>query len=185
MTWTTRAILPEDVTGKDVLEVGSYDVNGSVRPFVEGFGPKSYTGVDVLAGPGVDRVVDAERLTDVLGVHCADLVISTEMLEHCDNWQKVIQQMVAALHPGGVLIITTRSIGFPYHHPPDRWRYDWQSMLDIFELHAGLTVEALSRDPEQPGVFLRARKPAGWTGWPQSSLDDVEGVTWVLPVSPG
>ena len=33
-----------------VLEVGSYDVNGSIRGF---FQNSNYTGVDMCAGPGV------------------------------------------------------------------------------------------------------------------------------------
>ena len=42
-----------------MLEVGSLNVNGSIRPMIESRGPRSYLGVDVLDGPGVDRVVDA------------------------------------------------------------------------------------------------------------------------------
>jgi hypothetical protein len=49
---------PEDVHGKSVFEVGSYNENGSVRPFVESLKPKEYVGSDIKKGPGVDVVCD-------------------------------------------------------------------------------------------------------------------------------
>ena len=39
--------------GAKALDVGSYDVNGTYRPLVEGRG-WVYTGLDVSAGPNVD-----------------------------------------------------------------------------------------------------------------------------------
>lgn len=177
LTWTYETVDETDVAGLDVLEVGSFNVNGSVRPIVEEHGPASYVGVDRVAGPGVDMVVDAERLTEVLGRDCCDVLISTEMLEHCDDWQQCVREMVAAVRPGGLLVVTTRSVGFAYHCPPDVWRYSWDALLDVFEYRAGLRVEVLIRDPEAPGVFVRARKPEDWVGWVDGNLDQVEGVT--------
>jgi hypothetical protein len=63
----------------EVLEVGSRDVNGSVRLVFE---PdcKSYLGVDREAGAGVDRVASVYELDHVLEGALYDLVVSTEML---------------------------------------------------------------------------------------------------------
>lgn len=62
---------------KRVIEVGSYDVNGSVRPlFPEA---DSYIGLDRRAGPGVDVVADALTYTPDGPV---DLVVCCEVLEH-------------------------------------------------------------------------------------------------------
>ena len=42
----------DDVKGKDVLEVGSYDVNGSRRAIILKHDPRSSLGVDLRPGPG-------------------------------------------------------------------------------------------------------------------------------------
>lgn len=178
MEWASEVIVVDDIKDRDILEVGSYNVNGSVRGLVERFSPSSYLGVDRSAGPGVDRVVDCEKLTEVLGRDCADVVVSTEMLEHCSDWQRCVYELVAAVRPGGVLVVTTRSIGFPYHCPPDVWRYTLDSLVEAFRERAGLTVESASidPDPERPGVFLKVRKPAEWVGW-ITDLHFIAGVT--------
>ena len=59
-------ILPEEIRGRSVIEVGSRVVNGSVRPLVESFGPAYYLGVDILPGPGVDEICDSCDLVDAM-----------------------------------------------------------------------------------------------------------------------
>src|SRR5512144_2275678 len=115
MKWAGEVIRAEDVYDRDVLEVGSFNVNGSLRRIVTACKPRSYLGVDRYAGPGVDCVVDAEELTQVLGRDRADVVISTEMLEHCSDWRRVCLELVAALRPGGWMLLTTRSEGMIHH----------------------------------------------------------------------
>lgn len=174
--WFISAIRTADVAGKDVLEVGSWDANGAIRPMITIHGPRTYLGVDIQIGPGVDAQVDCEHLTDVLGADCADVVISTEMLEHVTDWQRCVREMIAALRPGGVLLWTTRSIPFAYHEPPDCWRYTPAAMVEIIR-RAGLEPQVVCGDPEHPGVFVRAHKPERWPGWTNPELDNVEGVT--------
>src|SRR5512133_1128292 len=78
----TTHLTSGDVRGKSVLEVGSQNVNGSLRSYVEGLGPSRYFGVDMTPGDGVDEVCSAEKLIERFGVDAFDVVISTEMLEH-------------------------------------------------------------------------------------------------------
>jgi glycosyltransferase involved in cell wall biosynthesis len=170
------ALQGREVAGKDVLEVGSLDVNGSVRPFVEARQPARYVGVDLEDGPGVDQVCDAVALVDRFGLNTFDVVISTEMLEHAEDWQRSVLAMVDVLRPGGVLVVTTRSPGFAWHHPPDRWRYTQQAMADILDA-LGLEPIVLMDDPEHPGVFCKARKPVGWIYPGAGRLDPVTGIT--------
>lgn len=168
-----------------MLEVGSYDVNGSVRPIVEALRPASYLGVDQQAGPGVDHVVSCVDLPAVFGPGSFDLVLCTEMLEHVVDWRPCIAAMVDVLAPNGKLLLTTRSPGFPYHpFPIDTWRYSVQAVQDIL-LRAGLIVERVERDPGPPGVCALALKPFDWRSpWPPSRtrsqswvFDGVAGVT--------
>mgnify|MGYP002401000057 CR=1 FL=1 len=115
-----------------VLEVGSRDVNGSVRKILE---PKSaeYIGVDLFEGNGVDVVLDVAHLRDQFGEDKFDVVVSTEMLEHCSNWQEALYQMSSVLRQGGLLIITTRSPGFELHdYPADYWRFSHEDVVEIF-----------------------------------------------------
>lgn len=153
-----ETVTDEMVRGRYVLEVGAYDVNGSVRPCVSELLPAEYLGVDASAGPGVDRVVDCEHLVSYVG-NAWDLVISTEMLEHVDDWRRCLIQLSNAVAMGGYLIITTRSPGFPYHpFPVDNWRYTTDQMRKILgELN--LRVDKVRDDPQAPGVFALAYKP--------------------------
>ncbi len=161
--FASSALCEADVKGKRVVEAGAYDYNGSVRGAYEAMGPESYTGTDMQPGPGVDLACAAEDLPGMLGEATADVVISTEMLEHAEDWRGAVTGMVSLLAPRGLLLLTTRSRGFPYHpHPEDHWRYSLDQMDGIAEA-CGLEVLRLEPDiPSQPGVFLLARKPPGW-----------------------
>jgi SAM-dependent methyltransferase len=153
-----QVLTEEIVVGATVLEVGSLDVNGSVRSYVQSLCPEMYVGVDMQEGPGVDLTVDCERLVEEMGGDAWDLVISTEMLEHVEDWRTCIRQMAWAVAPGGLLLLTTRSPGFPYHpFPIDKWRFtlaDMKLIMDALKLE----IVALEDDPSMPGVFVLARK---------------------------
>jgi SAM-dependent methyltransferase len=131
---------------------------------VESLGPASYTGTDMAEGPGVDVVCDAADLPRQKKLAAPDVVISTEMLEHAEDWQAALAGMLKVLAPGGLLVLTTRSEGFPYHgYPGDHWRFSTAAMGGNMAA-AGMDVTDLRDDtgPGSPGVFVSARKPAGW-----------------------
>ena len=174
------ALTGEQVAGKRLVEAGARDYNGSVRGVFEGMAPASYLGTDAQPGPGVDLVCPAGKLPDVLGGNSADVVISTEMLEHAEDWRPAVMGMARTLAPGGFLILTTRSPGFPYHpHPGDFWRFTPNAMDGIAEA-CGLEVLRLEPDGAQtPGVFLLARKPRDWDG-----IGMAEGLAVVSPGPP-
>jgi SAM-dependent methyltransferase len=166
LAFGAAAITPEMVTGKAVLEVGSLNVNGSLRSYVEGLRPRSYDGIDIQEGPGVDRVADicALKTTEPF-----DLIICTEMLEHAPDWRAAIRNMKAALKPGGWLLLTTRSVGFPFHeYPGDHWRF---STADMGRIFADFYIEHDNDDPQAPGVFVLAQKK------PMDTLEPVDLTT--------
>ena len=165
-----RHCMVNEFRGKRVLEVGSKCVNGSVRPFVERYlFPGEYTGVDIEWGKHVDRVVPVENLVEAFGPDSFDVVISTEVLEHIKDWRAAVDNIKAVVKPGGCVYLTTCSYGFPYHgYPYDFWRYephDLRAMMGDFE-----TV-ASEKDPNYPGVFLKARKPGDYV--PTVDLSEV------------
>jgi SAM-dependent methyltransferase len=158
-----------EVRGRRVIDVGARNVNGSLRPVVEQLGPSSYLGVDIEPGAGVDEVCPAENLVERFGPESFDVVICTEVLEHVQDWRAVVSNLKRLVAPGGVLLVTTRSIGFPYHaFPHDYWRFENDDMRAIF---ADLEVESLEDDPGPPGVFMTARRRADFT---ETDLRDYE-----------
>ena len=115
---------PEDFQNKEIIEIGSKYVNGSVRPVIERFcQPKRYWGIDIEGGKFVDQVLSSERLIEQFGGNKFDVVISTELLEHVVDWKTTINNIKTVLKPNGFLWITTRSFPFLYHaYPYDYWR---------------------------------------------------------------
>jgi SAM-dependent methyltransferase len=148
----------EEIKGKKIVEIGACDVNGSLRPIIESWGsPAKYIGIDIGRGPGVDVVCNAENILDVFGIESFDIVIATELLEHVNDWRKVISNMKNVCKTTGTLLITTRSKGFKYHgYPHDFWRYELDDLKEIF---SDYEIIALENDPIAPGVFLKAKKP--------------------------
>lgn len=146
-----------EVKGKKVLEVGARDVNGTLRHTTQTLNPASYLAVDLVAGLNVDEICDAEQLVAKYGKGSFDVVLTTEMLEHVKDWQSCITNLKGVTAPGGVLVITTRSLGFPYHeYPGDYWRFEVEDMERIFADWDNVLVQA---DPSEPGVFVKATKP--------------------------
>lgn len=163
LRWFPKALTAADVAGREVLEVGSYDVNGSVRPLVEALGPASYLGVDQIAGPRVDEVVDCTGLVGRFGRDAFDVVVSTEMLEHARDWRACMVAMAEVLRPGGLLVLTTRSPGFPFHpFPADHWRFTVATMTAILTALGFGSHETCPDERGSPGVFAKARKSDPW-----------------------
>ena len=191
-----RMLTADSIAGHRVLEVGSHDINGSVRPYVTSLNPAEYLGVDIKMGPSVDKVVDCEQLVENVGAGW-DIVICTEMLEHARNWRLCMEQLVSATAIGGLLVITTRSPGFEHHHPPDYWRFTRRDMTHIMARLA-MDLVAIENDPERQGVFVKGRRlgkcrhgeldditVAGVAPYDTDSLNKkTQPVSWCAPSSP-
>lgn len=153
------SITKDEVEHKKIIEVGSIDINGSLRPIYEYWNPAQYVGIDIEYGPGVDIVCDAEDILERFGENSFDIVVSTELLEHVKNWRKVISNMKNICKPDGIILITTRSQGYLYHgYPYDFWRYEIQDMKHIF---SDCKIVKIENDKE-PGVLLKIIKPANF-----------------------
>lgn len=95
------------LAGARVLEIGSYDVNGSVRRLFKD--ASTYIGVDLVEGPGVDRVIDGSRIDDPDGSW--DVTLSGECFEHDPHWRDTFSTMVRLTRPGGLVALTCASRG--------------------------------------------------------------------------
>ena len=81
-----------------ILEVGSYNVNGTVR---HDFAPEEYIGIDIAEGPCVDIVMSSHRLQRRFGWGAFDLVLCLEMLEHDRAPWTTVREMLKVCRPGG------------------------------------------------------------------------------------
>jgi SAM-dependent methyltransferase len=99
------------VAGGRVLEVGSYDVNGTVRAAFSA--AREYVGVDLTPGPGVDHVGYGHEYQEPDGAF--DLTISGSCFEHDPHWRMTLENMVRLTKPGGIVAATFASRGFPEH----------------------------------------------------------------------
>jgi SAM-dependent methyltransferase len=98
--------LAKNYSGKKILEIGSYDVSGSVRSYFPG---SDYTGLDLAEGPGVDIVCGGSDFDDPSEKY--DLTISCECFEHNPFWFETFLNMHRLTKKGGVLIFTCASKG--------------------------------------------------------------------------
>ncbi len=105
-----KSEFPQFFTKATVLEVGSWDKNGSIRAE---FPECDYTGVDVVAGPGVDLVCQGQDLTLPDGKF--DATVSCECFEHNRQWIETFNNMIRMLKPGGLCLMTCASLGRGEH----------------------------------------------------------------------
>ncbi len=175
MTFGRKVILPREIRDKKIIEIGSYDVNGSYASFMESYEPSEYVKVDMSPcnhthhKPCVTHVLDCVNLLDSFEPEEFDYVISTEMLEHAEHWKKCISVMKQLAKKGGYIVITTRAPGFPLHSfPDDWWRFTMDDMTKIF---ADCEILALEPEIDQPGVFIKVKKPLDFV---ECSLDNIE-----------
>jgi hypothetical protein len=80
---------PEMFDNVDVIEIGSLDINGTVRDF---FNATKYVGVDVGPGKGVDLVANGEDVD--YPDNSFDTAISAECFEHNPEWVATFANMV-------------------------------------------------------------------------------------------
>ena len=105
---------------KRVLDIGSYDVNGSLRD-VQPAGSE-WVGIDIAAGPGVDVVLTDPYSYPFPDGHF-DAIVSTSCFEHDNMFWLTFLEALRVLSPGGMLYLNSPSQGGYHGHPGDNWRF--------------------------------------------------------------
>jgi hypothetical protein len=87
-----------------VHEVGSCNVNGSVRDLFTWV--DNYIGVDLGPGEGVDISIPYHKALSVGLPIPADIIVSTEALEHDPYWEDTLSAIAQNLSSPGLIILT-------------------------------------------------------------------------------
>jgi len=128
----------KNIENKKILDIGSYSVNGSVKPI---FNKGQYIGVDMEKGPNVDVVANANNLP--FEKDYFDVIVSISCFEHDDMFWVTFLEMCRVLNEGGYMYINAPSNG-PYHpHPGDNWRFykdSWKA-LEKWGIMNGYDIE--------------------------------------------
>jgi SAM-dependent methyltransferase len=101
---------PQYFTDTKVLEVGSLDINGSIRQF---FDAKEYIGIDVGGGAGVDVICEGQDFD--YPDEYFDVSISSECFEHNPFWLETFFNMVRMTKSDGLVSFSCASDGRKEH----------------------------------------------------------------------
>jgi SAM-dependent methyltransferase len=150
-----RVDLPEPV-----VEFGSLQVEPSqdadLRPLFAG---RDFTGADLRAGPGVDRVEDLRALTYGDGEVGTALCLDT--LEHCQDPLAACRELHRVTAPGGVCAISSVLLFGIHGYPEDYFRFTPEAFRSLLGAFDDVWVAGIG-DPGNPmqvvGVAAKGRR---------------------------
>ena len=152
MEWFIDTLMTDNRPA-DVLDVGSYDVNGCYRELFESRGIR-YTGLDMESGPNVDLVAARPYLWEDIEDDSFEAVVSGQALEHIEFFWVTVAEMVRVTRKGGLICIIAPN-GFDEHrYPVDCWRFFTDGMialaryyqLEILNAHTNAAPTADDKD---------------------------------------
>lgn len=110
----------QDRKGIRIIEIGSQDVNGSLRAAAPDW--CEYIGVDFVKGRGVDVVLD-DPYALPFDDESADIVLSSSCFEHSEMFWLVFLEALRILKPSGIFYMNAPSNGAIHRYPVDCWRF--------------------------------------------------------------
>lgn len=125
MEWFIKQYIESNLMGKDkikVLDVGSYDVNGTYKVFFSDE-KYEYVGLDMADGPNVDIVPKNIYEWSEIENDSFDIVISGQALEHIEYPWLTMKEIVRVLKPTGICCIIAPSTIPEHRYPLDCYRY--------------------------------------------------------------
>jgi SAM-dependent methyltransferase len=117
---------PRAAAGGSALDLGSD--KSPYRELLEDRGYAVRT-LDIDRDTGADYAgtIEATGLPDA----SFDLVLCTQVIEHCmDPWQG-LREVRRILRPGGHLVVSAPHVWFFHPHPTDHWRFTQEGLVQI------------------------------------------------------
>lgn len=156
----TRFLPPEVLERRGrirVLDVGGADVNGGYRSIFDD-ARIEYRTVDIAPGEGVDIVLE-DPYRYPLADASVDVVLSGQMLEHCEFFWLAFAEMMRVLKPDGLLFLIAPSAGPIHRYPVDCYRF-YPDAYRALAKHAGCHLLETWLDERGPwrdlvGVFSK------------------------------
>ena len=103
-----------------VIDIGSQDVNGSLRQVTP---PSfSYTGLDFQKANNVDIILE-DPYALPLPDNSVDVALSSSGLEHSEMFWRVFLEVMRVLKPAGLFYLNVPSAGSFHRYPVDCWRF--------------------------------------------------------------
>lgn len=107
---SVRNKFPDFFKNKKILEIGSLNINGTVRDF---FSDCEYIGIDVAPGKDVDIVCQGQEYD--APDESFDLVVSFECFEHNPEWIATFKNMHRMCKKDGLVLMSCASGARPEH----------------------------------------------------------------------
>lgn len=123
-----------------------------------------YNKLDIEYYPDEKNLIgNAEDMSDIISDESQDLVMAIELLEHTENFWKVINEMIRICKVNGYLFITSPSYKYPKHeYPVDRWRIGPKTMASFFPKEyfkiVGLETEGNKKIPRRTMILVKKLK---------------------------
>ncbi len=103
-----------------ILDVGSYNVNGSLRDHA--LAEYEYIGVDMAAGPGVDIVLDDPNILPFPDHHF-DAIVTSSVFEHSVFFWLIFLEITRVCKNQGFIYLNAPTNGLFHQYPYDFWRF--------------------------------------------------------------
>lgn len=137
-TWAVRAPLAAWLEAQARIGEGYrvLDVGCGPKPYYPFFAERAseYVGVDVVDNPVAELRGSVEELPVEDGSF--DLVLCTQVLEHCDDPAQAVRELRRVTAPGGRVLASTHGVQWYHPSPVDYWRWTHQGLRRLFTTNA-------------------------------------------------
>jgi SAM-dependent methyltransferase len=138
-TWAVRAPLAVWLQEHAAAGGSGYrvlDVGCGPKPYYPFFAARAseYVGVDVVENAAAELRGPVEDLPVADGSF--DLVLCTQVLEHCDDPTQAVRELRRVTAPGGRVLASTHGTQVYHPSPQDYWRWTHAGLTRLFETGA-------------------------------------------------
>jgi SAM-dependent methyltransferase len=147
-----------NLKGVRILEIGSREVTG-ISDARKRFSNAEYVGFDILAGPNVDVVGDAHKLSQYFDGQSFDIIYSVAVFEHFAMPWVVATEIAKLLKPGGLVLVKTHLSFGSHERPWHFFQYSDMALRVLFSPALGFEcIEAGASNP-MVGRFSALAEP--------------------------